>query len=499
MRRLIFLLLTFSFTAQADRLLSWQRRLNLTLLDFESGSGEIEIVSPSTFRFVRCRMKPCAGRPPATDPIEFRVTDTATAFEFRTSYIEIRVRKQDGGLAVKSRHGVEMLDEFVPSGPAPAGITFERRAFEGEHMYGLGPRTAAALDLRGKGIATKRPLLISTLGYGLWFTASSDYTFDLASKSRDRVSIRAPYPDRTEFYFHYGPTPKEILEENYAVNGWTFAPTPAHAAALDESALPRYSTKADSALPLPELLAWLSHASMSGVLTPALDQSKLPAAIAPLFPILYGGNTSPERRSLEPYLYTYLIEAKDRGFPLFRPMAMQYYKDTTAAARLDQFMLGDELLVAAGKQIYLPMGLWTDMRTGATYTGRQTIAVAEVPGMPIYGKNGTIIPLLQPDGTIQLHYLPRLGAEFFISEPGDSHPSQVHAGPAAGVLRLEIESRVARKYEWIVYHVSPPAVLDPAGTKGTYEAARKRLHIPVDAKAMGDSIINVTLEVPLEP
>lgn len=499
MRRLIFALLALSGAAHADRLVSWQRRLNLTLLEFEHGSGEIEIVSPSTFRFVRCRVKPCAGRPAATEPVEFRVTDTTTAYEFRTSYIEIRVRKQDGGLAVKSRHGIEMLDEVVPPAPAPQGIFFERRSPQGERLYGLGPRTDAALDLRGKVIATKRPLLISTLGFGLWFTATSDYTFDLASKSPDKVTIRAPYPDRTEFYFHYGPTPKEVLEENYAVNGWSFAPAMSHTRVLAESALPRYVTKVDPAMPFPDLLAWLNHASLSGVLAPALDVAKLPESIAPLFPVLYGGVTSTERRSLEPYLYTYLIEAKDRGFPLLRPMAMQYYKDATAAAKTDQFMLGDELLVAAGKQIYLPQGIWTDLRTDATYTGRQTIPVSDAPGLPIYGKNGTIIPLQQSDGSIQLHYLPRLGAEFFISEPGDTQPSQVHASPAAGLLRLEIESRVARKYEWIVHHVSAASAIEPASTKSSYDAARKQLRIPVDAQALGDSIVNVTLETPLEP
>jgi alpha-glucosidase (family GH31 glycosyl hydrolase) len=43
-------------------------------------------------------------------------------------------------------------------------------------------------------------------------------------------------------------------------------------------------------------------------------------------PMIYGGPPSKERESLRLYLYTYLMEAKDRGFPLFRPMAMQYSK-----------------------------------------------------------------------------------------------------------------------------------------------------------------------------
>ena len=501
MRRLIALLLLTVSAAYADPLVSWQRRLNLTLLEFETGAGELEILNPSTFRFVRCRTKPCAGRTAAPDPVPFRTVETNLAFEFRTSYLEIKVRKNDGGLMVKSRHGVEMLDEIVKPGPAPAGLHFERRAPEGERLYGLGPRTDAELDLRGRLIATNRPLLISTLGYGLWFTAFTNYQFDLANTSRDRVSIHAPFPGRLEFFFHYGPTPKEILEENFGVAGWTFGPTQADAAVLNgEGAVPRFATKTP-ALPWAELLRWMAHASMSGILVPAVEQVTVTSqAVAPLLPMLYGGESTPrERAALGPYLHTYLTEAKDRGFPLFRPMAMQYPKDSTAAARLDQFMLGDEILAAAGPDVYLPMGIWTDLRTGVTYPGKQVIAVAPGAGAPVFAKNGTILPLLQPGGAIELHYFPRLGAEFFITEPGHTQPSQVHAGPADGVLRLEIESRVDRRYEWVVHHVSAASAIEPASIKSQYDPARRLLRIPVETKAMADSIVNLTLEAPLEP
>ena len=90
----VLVLLVTPAVLQADRLVSWQRRLNLTLLEFETGGGEIEILNPSTFRFVRCRIKPCAGRTPSQDPVEFRTAETNLAFEFRTTFIEIRVRKK---------------------------------------------------------------------------------------------------------------------------------------------------------------------------------------------------------------------------------------------------------------------------------------------------------------------------------------------------------------------------------------------------------------------
>jgi hypothetical protein len=52
-----------------------------------------------------------------------------------------------------------------------------------------------------------------------------------------------------------------------------------------------------------------------------------------------------------------------------------------------------------------------------------------------------------------LHYFPKLGAEFFIFEEDVGDYSQVHAAPAADILRLEIESKVARDYTWVVHHI----------------------------------------------
>lgn len=502
MRPVWLALLLLPLALRADPLVSWQRRLNVTLLEFRAGAGELEILNPSTFRFVRCRTKPCAGRHSAmAEPVPFRTVDTTAAFEFKTRFLEIRVRKADGGLMVKSRHAVELLNEFVRPGAAPPGLILEHRSPAAERFYGLGARTDRELNLRGRGISTTQPLLISTLGYGLWFPASTNYRFDLGKTVPDRLSIQAPFPDRTEFFFHYGPSPKEILEENYAVAGSSFAPALAHGENFPSAgALPAYASK-PAPMPFPDLLAWLSHASLSGMLVPAFDCAELPGqAAVDLLPMLYGTPTSQFRRSLRPYLFTYLTEAKDRGIPLFRPMLMQYSKDAAAAARLDQFMLGDELLVAAGTEAYLPMGLWTDLRTGVVHQGRQTLPVAPAAGVPIFARNGTIVPFELPGGVFELHYFPRLGAEFFFSEPGDALPSQVHAGPAAGVLRLEIESRVKRKYEWVVHHVSSATAIEPSSVQSRYDPVRRVLRvIPSEVPAMRGSIVNVTLAEPLEP
>ena len=104
-----------------------------------------------------------------------------------------------------------------------------------------------------------------------------------------------------------------------------------------------------------------------------------------------------------------------------------------------------------------------------------------------------------------LHYFPSLGAEFFLLESAVADWSQVHAAPAGDILRLEIESKVERDYQWVVHHVERPAEVGfeerkygevdaPAAlSDGTwfYDAAQKNLHVRVRVAAGDDCVIHV--------
>ena len=71
---------------------------------------------------------------------------------------------------------------------------------------------------------------------------------------------------------------------------------------------------------------------------------------------------------------------------------------------------------------------------------------------------------------MELHYYPKLGAEFFIWEPDLAEVTQVHAAPALDYARVEIESKKDRLYEWVLHHT--PAVLEVSevseGAAGPY-------------------------------
>jgi hypothetical protein len=211
----------------------------------------------------------------------------------------------------------------------------------------------------------------------------------------------------------------------------------------------------------------------------------------------------------------YGYEAQVRGAPLIHPLAMQFPKDAVAARYSDEFMVGDELLVAPvlgtldTVRVYLPPGIWTDLRTNQVYPGRQEIIVRAVPEqLPIFTRNGTILPLAPeaPGRPLELHYFPKLGAEFFLYEEDLADVSQMHAAPAGKFLRLESESLKARTYEWIVHHT--PACrkvmlgdteLVKAGARarlapGTwyYDPAAENLHVVVSAATGGAEIVNVS-------
>ncbi|MDR2859497.1 MAG: glycoside hydrolase family 31 protein [Mediterranea sp.] len=104
---------------------------------------------------------------------------------------------------------------------------------------------------------------------------------------------------------------------------------------------------------------------------------------------------------LFPYLYTYARKAHDTGLPIIRGLFMEYPTDEEAIKVEDQFLFGEELLVAPVlkkgervKQVYLPEGEWIDFNDKQTvYPGGQRIAYrAPLNVIPIFVRKGAIIP-----------------------------------------------------------------------------------------------------------
>ena len=75
-----------------------------------------------------------------------------------------------------------------------------------------------------------------------------------------------------------------------------------------------------------------------------------------------------------------------------RTMFYEFPKDEKCWDLRDQYMFGDEYLVApvlkAGmksRKVYLPEGKWTDIRDGKVYDGGQTVEVSTpIESIPVF-------------------------------------------------------------------------------------------------------------------
>src|SRR6185503_8609525 len=107
------------------------------------------------------------------------------------------------------------------------------------------------------------------------------------------------------------------------------------------------------------------------------------------------------RYQLLPFLYTTLEEAHQTGTPLFRPLVLNYQDDPNTYNLDDEFMIGNDLLVApvvkpdvTRRLVYLPKGTWYDFWTNKKYEGG-TMLIAEAPleTVPMFVRGGAIIPI----------------------------------------------------------------------------------------------------------
>ena len=93
--------------------------------------------------------------------------------------------------------------------------------------------------------------------------------------------------------------------------------------------------------------------------------------------------------ALAPYRATVMADAEAKGWPAIRPLFFRFPDDTKSWMISDQFLLGDDLLLApvveqgaTTRTLYLPPGRWVHGPTGAAYDGAQEITVEAPIGRP---------------------------------------------------------------------------------------------------------------------
>lgn len=520
--RFFLLLLAFPFCLSAANPTIDGNRFTFLGID---GGAMLEFTSGTSFHLVRWwgPAQPVLGDPVYRDRVWTQSDDRLTLLAIDTKYLQVEIAKDDYRLSVKQAG-------------KPAAVWTERRGAvrqgsgyvldssfnaASEKLYGFGaPVRPRAMEQNGQRFTVDRPsLYFSSGGYGRFLSrAGGTYEVDAGASEPGRLRIVAKNLAVAEQYFYFGPSPKEILEQHLAATQTQVYHKDAILNLMDESSLTPDMVR----IPVTEAnYCDLSHlinaSSASGATYQAVDLSKAGKYedVFRMFPILYRSDASkgsPEievrRKPWLPYLRTYLREAYDRGLPILRPLIMQYSRDAGMERRTDVFMLGDELLVAPGcdlKSVELPRGRWTDLRTNKEYAGRTNVA-NDAPGLPVYVKMGSILPLVpqRKDVGLELHYYPKIGAEFFLIEPEVGEYSQFHASPVGDILRVEAESKISRRCEWILHHVDKPSSVSEGETKFRelssrgalqpatwfYDADQRSLHIMMDVKAGDDHIVN---------
>ena len=491
MKRALGVLFALAAVSRAATLVSSFREGNTIFLRLSDGAAQVEWVSESSFRFTR-RWDGNFVRRPALNlkPVVVSLSDTTESLLLSAKYVTLKISKNGVLLHTSESNGAVIMSDASEAERQDGVISWERMAPARARYFGLGARDDPRVELRGSRIAALKPFLLSSLGYGELHVAPGDYTFDLARAKPDRYRIEAHGASAIDYYFFFGPAPKEIFEQLLLVEGPIAPLDRTKFGLLRREELPAGTTVFKKPH-LADTIHSLINASLSGVILTALSlgdtpvpPSKRAIQLGSVAALVTGVNPSwmvgSIRGELDAYLATYAEEARERGLPLLRPLPMQYSKDPEAAKVGDQFMLGDELLVAPmpesgiTRSVYLPMGIWTKLSDNAIYDGRRTVGITALAGeLPIFSRNGAIVPL--GEHPMELHYFPRLGGEFFLFESDLGEYSQVHAGPAGDYMRLEIESKKDRDYEWVVHHSERPKKVVAGGDAYAQVASRDRL------------------------
>jgi len=483
-------------------------------LKLDDGAEVIEWISPAALRIARTWGPPMELQRIAHEKIAPELEDAGKMLTMRSRYLTVTIDRDDVKMGLASG---ETAITWITAAKTADAVELRFALGQNERVFGLMGGDRGRLNIRGETLERERGFFFTSAGYGVYVRSPGLCRFDLANGT-----ISSAGANSAELVFYYGPTAKEVLEQHDNV-----VPQPEVKGAALDLLTPERLPKAVTRLPEQVVDAWEKFAalvrrinewSLSAVVYPALDLSIFDSAPeqvqarakdwSTLFPIIYrragdGGVDAAARAEWTPYLITYLREAYDRGYPLIRPLPMQFSRDANSDRQADVYMLGDEVLLAPvldaseKRKLELPKGNWTDLRTNREYRGNQTVEVDAPAGrVPMFVRNGWIVPLQKKD-EMELHYFPSLGAEFFLWEPDLDENSQFHAAPAGDFMRVEVESKRRRTYEWILHHTAAPGQV--AEDSGVYQRVTGREELKPGAWWHDDALNNLHLVLRAEP
>ncbi|HEX7916957.1 TIM-barrel domain-containing protein [Rudaea sp.] len=215
------------------------------------------------------------------------------------------------------------------------------------------------------------------------------------------------------------------------------------------------------------------------------------------------------RYRLLPYLYTLFAQNEKTGLPPLRPLAFDYPQDVDALLINDEYLVGQDLLVAPvvvqnqrARSVYFPKGdAWIDWWSGAHYEGGKTVKVdAPLERLPLFVRAGAVVPM-QPviQSTREMKDAPltiavavgAAGAGEIHQDAGDGYAYRkgasrtIKVAVGADKVKLEIPGSMAYQrvaaIELLGLDAAPAKVeIDGRAARDVaFDAAAKRLRIPL--------------------
>jgi len=198
-----------------------------------------------TSRIVRVRLvfpnEPLSGQTvalPHLDPNLSLSIEGSNAWTARTNDLAIQVHPETARVELHDLHGNVLLQAAETRGFAWESLADGKRRVQArfkrateEHFYGLG-QVGPSLDKdgttrrfwnshygHGPGSDMAVPLLISSRGYGLFFDNSWDSEVSIGRNDGGNTFVYTAEGGQLDWYFVYGPGPKQILSEYAQLTG----------------------------------------------------------------------------------------------------------------------------------------------------------------------------------------------------------------------------------------------------------------------------------------
>lgn len=159
------------------------------------------------------------------------------------------------------------------------------------------------------------------------------------------------------------------------------------------------------------------------------------------------------RESLLPYIIATAQKAHHTGVPIMRPMMFEYPDSELLRSCDDQYMFGDDLLIAPmvgpgeHRDVGLPPGIWTDFWTGREFRGNRTIMLATpLDRIGVLLRDGAAVPMdLPPSLTPGESMSAARVRAVLATRPHGGNPWRVDTRGADVLLRFVHGGRIATK------------------------------------------------------